>query len=685
MGNIKGTFGFVDANGEIKRVSYSSANGTGFKSTTHSPLTEQVSVVQNIPRPNRTVSPSTKRPSVIYATAAESSSARSTVVQPIPRKGYNSTGSSSTTENPKKPWIRPKGRHRFVINGQQRPLIYGEDILETEEVNDEDSQITRPGAVDKAAALTKVVFTKRPLDQELRPITEIFEEKDEETKVTSGNALRRQLQDETTKTAVPVVEDDDDQPDVFGGALSTSRPLFTSTTLHSRPSHRVSTVRSEHRHRPNYLSNHDNPGPAKFTTSKSEVSTKVYENEAKGGLTEERNIRQPLFVRALVKEKDHVRQGTESILIRQPHSQPLRTRDATGRLLIPAPQHQQHHQPTAADAQAEDEQQPTYQTIPVGRVLVKSLENQGAQRYANDANIQYLAEGPIVDPDEVGRVPVPPLHPAYYLRNRLYHRQLLYPEAAPIDPRGARVRPVPVGPVPAPVHPEEISPDYGYRAGPPHHIPEPHHHPIAPPLSRRDFQILLRRLLISQYGLQVLNNPRAYLEDALLDLSYHPGYHQPLYHRVQEIPYGPEAAAPLPPPPPPPPVAPPPPYAERLPPRRPLYATRGLSPLYHALNQYDDYPDTRYAKRVYRQKLYTPETEDEDEEILPPHVREALLLRMLQLAINDKPAPAAAHQNPVMTVKTKSQTPRYRKNQVRNVQILNDDGDEEKTTRKTKP
>lgn len=33
LGNVKGMFGFIDDTGELKRVSYSASNGTGFQAT----------------------------------------------------------------------------------------------------------------------------------------------------------------------------------------------------------------------------------------------------------------------------------------------------------------------------------------------------------------------------------------------------------------------------------------------------------------------------------------------------------------------------------------------------------------------------------------------------------------------------------------------------------------------------
>lgn len=251
-----------------------------------------------------------------------------------------------------------------------------------------------------------------------------------------------------------------------------------------------------------------------------------------------------------------------------------------------------------------------------------------------------------------------------YMRPRPFPRPVIYPEADP------RPRPV-LRPVPQPVtqavdeREYQSTPEYPYRGSSLALPPEPPN-PIAPPLSRRDFQLLLRRLLVSQYGVQALSYPKSYLEDALYDQQPYPSY-QPSYQTPAprpDINYDQQLALP---------------YGERVPVRRPVFA-RALNPVYQP-QQYEDYNDGRFAKRVYRQKFYTQEVSDEGDEILPAPIREALLLRMLQLAINaERPSMMST---PVMTTTTPAS--RYRKNgPVRSVQIITDDEEEEKEALKKK-
>lgn len=167
---------------------------------------------------------------------------------------------------------------------------------------------------------------------------------------------------------------------------------------------------------------------------------------------------------------------------------------------------------------------------------------------------------------------------------------------------------------------------------------------------------------MSQYGVQALSYPKTYLEDALYDQqpypSYPAGYQAPLPR--PELAYDQQAQ-----------------YGERVSLRRPLYP-RALNPTYHP--QYNDYHDDRYSKRVYRQKFYAQDVADDGDEVLPAAIREALLLRMVNLAIN------AERSTMMPTTMMTSTTPasRYRKTgPVRSVQIITDDNEEEeKDTRK---
>lgn len=639
LGNIKGTFGFVDADGEIKRVSYSSSNGTGFKATTMSPLQEHVSVVQSIPRVNRTST--TKKPNIVYATTTESST-RPSVVQSIPRTRKTTTSSpttttttsTTTTEGPKTIFGHylkgtSKSRPRFVINGQQRPIVIEEDT------EDEDSQINRPSTDDKSGAYRRIIFAKRPIEHSLPPISEDFVEKEDEAKITTGNTLRRQLHDETTKSNS--ADNSDDHSDVYGGSLSTTRPLFT-TTAPSRVLQRVSTTsRTE---RPKFFVNRqENLGAGgRFDNPKYEDS-RVYETETKPPQQERTPTPQILLrsstARIPTENRDYVRQSTEPVFVRQQPEQYLQ--ELPPRILVQS-------------QQGNLEEDGVYRAIPIGRILFRPPPNQQPVfSTTTDANVHYLTENPVPDPEDEARIAM------NYMRPRPM-RPLIY-----ADPE-QRARPI-LRPIPSAVaHPDDrdyqtTTPEYPYRAGSLALPPEPPN-PIAPPLSRRDFQMLLRRLLVSQYGVQALSYPKSFLEDALYDQqpypSYPAGYQAPLPR--PELAYDQQAQ-----------------YGDRVPLRRPVYP-RALSPIYQ--HQYDDYHD-RYPKRVYRQKFYTPDVADETDEILPAPIREALLLRMVNLAINTERS--AIVPTSVMTTTPAS---RYRKTgPVRSVQIITDD-EEEKDMRK---
>lgn len=611
-----------------------------------SPLQEHVSVVQSIPRINRTTT--TKKPSVVYPSSTEAST-KSSVVQSIPRNRKTTTTSTTTTttttEQPKTIFGHylkgtGKSRPRFVINGQQRPLVIEEEITE-----DEDSQINRPSTEDKTSTYRKIIFAKRPVEQNLRPISDDFVEKEDDGKVTSGNNLRRQLQEETTKPN-PIVEgSSDDHSDVYGGSLSTTRPLFTTNTP-PRVLQRVSPNRIE---RPKVYVNRENLAPSRFENVNVKYdNTRVYEAETKAP-QEERTQPQPVLIRGparVPENREYLRQSTEPIFVRQQPEQFLRELPG-GRILVPSQQN--------------IEEDPAYRPLSINRILLRPLPSQQPlYSTTTDANIHYLTENPLPEQEEEPRVAMAP----GYMRPRPFPRPVIFQEPEP------RPRPVlrPVAPAITHAMDEreyQTTPEYSYRGSTIALPPEPPN-PINTPLSRRDFQLLLRRLLVSQYGVQALSYPKSYLEDALYDQQPYPSY-QPGYQSTAPRPdIGYDQQIPLQ-------------YGDRVPVRRPVY-TRALNPVYQP-QQYEDYSDGRYTKRVYRQKFYTQEVADDGEEILPAPIREALLLRMLQLAINAERPPMVS--SPVMTTTTPAS--RYRKTgPVRSVQIITDEDEEEKEAMKKK-
>ncbi|XP_053681536.1 uncharacterized protein LOC128732316 [Sabethes cyaneus] len=96
LGNIKGTYGYIDENGDIQRVSYNAHNSTGIKGTQPAPVTEDV--VHIPPKFNRSHigAPTTRRPASYHSTSTVTPQ-RTSVIQTIPRKRPHPT---STTERP---------------------------------------------------------------------------------------------------------------------------------------------------------------------------------------------------------------------------------------------------------------------------------------------------------------------------------------------------------------------------------------------------------------------------------------------------------------------------------------------------------------------------------------------------------------------------------------------------------
>ncbi|CAD6238114.1 GSCOCG00008399001-RA-CDS [Cotesia congregata] len=656
LGNVKGTFGFVDGDGEIKRVTYSSSNGTGFKATTISPLQERPSVVQAIPRSNRSSS-STRRPSSMStstessmsSTLSTSSSSTSSTINsklnlgpsilrrakttPMPSSSSNSTTTESAPKTTFGTYLKSTKRPRLFSN-QHRPSPEPESSEQESDNLEEDSQITRPTVEAKAATQRKSYFTKRPLDHTLRPITEEFEEKEEESKSpVSGNNLRRQLQDETTIKVRESQESSDEHSDVYhAGTLSTPRPLFT-TTNNPKIIQRVRMERPKLFYHPN---NHqqqvkssadENYGPAQFDDNKYQ-SQRNYEAENKVAEQEREAPEQFVYrvPQARLSPRDYVRPMDPTYIRRQ---QILR--DLPPGLFVQPQDGEEEYQP------------------PVERILAR-LQARAYPR-PDPENVDYISEAPAMEVQPQAPPPPPVPAPATVNHQNYIPRQFVrlirpYMDHEP-RPRGYM----------------RLQDEKDYMDGYHRNVvlpPEPPN-PIAPPLSRRDFQLLLRRLLVSQYGTQALSHPRSYLDHALYDEQAY--YQRPRLMYEEPIPA---------------------PRARLMPAIDPLY-----NPYYQDPNQ--NYQDPRYARRVYRQKFYEQDINESDgnnhgDEILPPPVREALLLRMLQLAINNQRAmaPNAILMSPTPSSQmTPVTTSGYRKSgPVRSVQIISDDKSEDKDDRK---
>ena len=187
LGNIKGTYGYIDENGEIKRVTYGAHNNSTRRTTTTSQSQSQQSeseqeeeVVHIPPRFNRTypVPSTTRRPANLAFLTSTASPTKSSVIQAIPKKRILLSSSSSTkkveTETPTTivypMGTNPTAKPLFIVRPTQQP--------HTPKTNE---QIARPEKLE----------TKDGSKSSLPA-------KEHDKKPTRGNLLRRQLTEENS-------------------------------------------------------------------------------------------------------------------------------------------------------------------------------------------------------------------------------------------------------------------------------------------------------------------------------------------------------------------------------------------------------------------------------------------------------------------------------------------------------
>ncbi|XP_018332719.1 uncharacterized protein LOC108742152 [Agrilus planipennis] len=208
LGNIKGTYGFVDENGEIKRVTYSTKNESDTKYTAPT-------VVQRIPKTNRTyVSLLRKQEKQQPVTTTPS------VIQSIPRRRFVFPTQSSTT-SPK-----PTTSSTKEVN-----VVYAHSISKDQELKLE-RQLSKP-AVEEIPS-TETTLQKHTLETSLSEADSTIKPVTEEPEI-HGNSLRRQLfQDRRPEfdTRQLTIQQSTDLSDIYTGSKTTGTPrppLFTTT------------------------------------------------------------------------------------------------------------------------------------------------------------------------------------------------------------------------------------------------------------------------------------------------------------------------------------------------------------------------------------------------------------------------------------------------------------------------
>ncbi|XP_068632872.1 uncharacterized protein [Battus philenor] len=239
LGNVKGTFGYIDQDGEIKRVTYSSSSETTPVPVTTTTTTPPPMVV----RVNKTISSTTRRPlaTVVYPTRSNirESATRGTVIQSIPRR----RPISSTT--------RTNSNHDTTTEKNEETTTNILNLYKSREETKPRTQISKPTpATVKDDLITKQTTTNLP--QTVKPVHETVEEDEEES--SKANTIRRELPETSPNPHMINLQQSmgDDSTDVYGSHQShgSVRPLFTTTTSRPRliPIHTLLAARQKLQH-----------------------------------------------------------------------------------------------------------------------------------------------------------------------------------------------------------------------------------------------------------------------------------------------------------------------------------------------------------------------------------------------------------------------------------------------------
>ncbi|XP_055551305.1 tensin-1-like [Wyeomyia smithii] len=226
LGNIKGTYGYIDENGDIQRVSYNAHNSTGIKGTAPAPVTEDV--VHIPPKFNRSHigAPTTRRPAS-YHTSSTIAPQRTSVIQTIPRKRPHVT---STTE-------RPTSRVTETSASYSEPTMASSQSSSV--------QTPKPLLIIRPTPLPLMAKTieqlARPEKLESEHITKIYSksvtprQREPERKPLRGNFLRRQLppdsseQYEAQQQVVYGQSAGEEIANLFAATPPGLRPIYTTT------------------------------------------------------------------------------------------------------------------------------------------------------------------------------------------------------------------------------------------------------------------------------------------------------------------------------------------------------------------------------------------------------------------------------------------------------------------------
>lgn len=707
LGNVKGTYGYVDENGEIKRVSYSANNASDKSSTTAAPIVEQV---VHIPRQNRSTftASTTRRPaSLAYLTSSAPTPTRSNVVQPIPKRRILISSSSTTSQFSSS----PKYSTDRTTAAPRKPdptttIVYATSVPQKQVVNirptplpvtayKSTEQITRPDKLEITDRVSKV-HINQALSTTEKPVDEKNEEKERERKPIHGNFLRRQLPEdnienfEAQEQVVYSQSAGEDSNPLYGGVSGNVRHLFTTTS-----SPRIPALVLAARHRASTLQKNTVTSTPQTTSTTEKVYSKPPRRK------QDRRIEEPT-----------TESTSENYLTQTPIPVQIpANRDQTGEEHENRVYRQPAYLPRGREyvrSSSDSHSGPRQFRIPIPRTYTAStlsnVQSDGEQylRETTDGAIREKASTTAEQEQYAAAEPTGPQQPTPFT---LPHNRQYAPYQQPI-PTGYE-QPQQNYPLPYP--------HYGgpfYRPGP-NNGPGPgyYNNNLDRPLTARDFERLLNILVLRQQQLQRYSNwlpsppINPYLYPGIGGAGggggaggynpYQTGYggypphvpRPPLYN-----PYDPRNAG----------------YS-RLPIQQPPYGTAIYNEdenMYQAQNPIPEQQVPYAGQRlVTRKRQYTPQyypvsnypqatayPDDAQNQVqapplpipapqadyLPPEVREELLYRMLMLAIHNEHAAMQEASGPREFVKsgtttTTTITPTKFKKPVRSVQILGEE------------
>ncbi|KAK9884489.1 hypothetical protein WA026_007331 [Henosepilachna vigintioctopunctata] len=589
LGNIKGTYGYVDDVGKIKRVSYSSTNSSDIIQKV-----EADSVVQRIPKQNKTVE---------YSTTGRPYYSTSSSIQNLVKRKNTASPTTVTSSDASDDYSKTSTRSQIFYASSSTPrsrfILKPASSFSSQKL---EGQLPRPEEITSPTEIP--LFRRLALNHpvsEIKPVTEEPEVK--------GNILRRQLAkpheyDPHQHVYTLQQSSGNDSPDVYTASMTTGnpRPLFTTT---NRPIRLSSTTAAPLRR-------------ATIRFPKNLQSSSQHKEETEQTIDQRETSNEPVVTETtptpvpVVQIPPNKAQSEPLVAIRHPYQRET--------ILVPLSHIQQRLIPFASPRDINDNIQGY---VPQIEPYVR--ETTTRPEYQEPPRVEY---GRRLPPSSLRSMPVQ-VDDNGYVR-QYSQQQNIYSVPIPAN-------------VPVPQRYIEETQSNSIEN-------------IEPPVSIRDFQIILQQLELRQRRLERLHeltDPRRSPE-----LLQRPIPRQTqFYHRFSptENQNGPVQFA----------LA-----------NSPNQRRRQYSPVpsrqFAYQNQQNQYDDEQFAqsyvpmKRVAR-LLKNPNEQQSDQDYLPPDVREMLLLKMLQLAIN----PAMPNDNEES--ETSSPVSYFKKDPSRNVEILGEE------------